>query len=57
MNLKKNSSNKKSLKDTVKKYSFSLKNFLNVRKYCKKIKIDFGITPLLMRRRTYVIQN
>lgn len=43
---KKNSSNKKSLKDTVKKYSFSLKNFLNVRKYCKKIKIDFGITPL-----------
>ena len=45
-NFKKGSSTKNSLRDAVKKYSLSLKDFLDVRKYCKKIKIDFGITPL-----------
>lgn len=35
-----------SLRKDIKKYSFSVKKFLIIRNYCKKIKIDFGITPL-----------
>ena len=38
--------NNASLRKTVNKYSLSIKMLKEIRKYCKKIKIDFGITPL-----------